>query len=275
LTAHTEDNESAQISPDGDKIVYTSSRTGNREIWVLDLSTESERQLTDHPASDWGAIWSDDERRVIFVSDRGGRNELWSIGAEGGPLQKLGDVQDVDGVRLSPDGSTLGFIGQTAEGGTALMVMPVEGGESKEVLPGALWFGWYLDSSRVIATIGDGDEMCAVNLETGIQQTLLMDPQIELEVAPDGSAVSFCSATSHFNMNLHFLYLQRPEEPGGLPKVIGSPEKITHGDGEWHVHNGSWAPDMTRIVYTRDTDTGDIFLLEGVFNPLPGGSSGD
>jgi hypothetical protein len=66
-------------------------------------------------------------------------------------------------------------------------------------------------------------------------------------------------------MNLHVLELAPPATPGGLPTRVGEPKKVTFGDGQWHVHNGGWSPDGTRVVYTRDTDTGDVFMLEGVF----------
>jgi len=80
------------------------------------------------------------------------------------------------------------------------------------------------------------------------------------------SLVSYCSTESHFNTNLHILTLNRPLTPGGLPLPTGQPRKVTHGDGEWHVHNGGWSPDGQSVIYTSDTDTGDVHILEGVFS---------
>jgi serine/threonine protein kinase len=57
--------------------------------------------------------------------------------------------------------------------------------------------------------------------------------------------------------------LDLPYSPTGLPAAVGPPRAITHGDGQWHVHNGGWSPDSKRVIYTRDTDTGDVYLLEG------------
>ena len=105
--------------------------------------------------------------------------------------------------------------------------------------------------------------MRAVDLETGEHTVLLKDPHIELVVAPDGSAVSYCSMISHFNMNLHVLKLA--EGADGLPRPAGEPVQITDGKGGWHVHNGDWSPDGRQVVYTRDTDAGNMYLLEGAF----------
>ncbi len=82
--------------------------------------------------------------------------------------------------------------------------------------------------------------------------------------ASDGSALTYASARSHFNLNLHLLRLEPGED--GLPRAVGEPIALTSGDGEWHVHNGGFTPDGLSVVYTRDTDTGNIYLVEGAFS---------
>ena len=42
----------ARVSPDGRRVVYQSGRTGNSEIWVLDVGTGEDLQLTHHPGPD-------------------------------------------------------------------------------------------------------------------------------------------------------------------------------------------------------------------------------
>jgi Tol biopolymer transport system component len=137
-------------------------------------------------------------------------------------------------------------------------------------MEGVADFAWYRDSRRVIYTPAteQATQIRAVDLETG-QDTLILDePHIELAVADDGSALTYCSARSHFNMNLHLLRLEPDED--GLPRAAGEPIALTAGDGEWHVHNGGFTPDGESVVYTRDTDTANIYLVEGV---LPSGSN--
>ena len=31
---------------------------------------------------------------------------------------------------------------------------------------------------------------------------------------------------------------------------------------EWHAHSGGWAPDSKNVVYSRDRDFGDIYVIE-------------
>jgi Tol biopolymer transport system component len=183
---------------------------------------------------------------------------------DGGALRRIGDREIASGSPAwAPDGSTIGFVSEE-EGKRALFLIDPQGVSARKVLDDVASFGWYQDSKHVVyATPGSKPQMRVRNIETGEEAVLLDTPFRELSVAPDGSAVSYCSALSHFNMNLHVLPLEPPASAGGLPRPAGPPVAITHGDGEWHVHNGGWSPDSKRVIYTRDTDAGDIYLLEG------------
>ncbi len=264
LTLHTKDNFTSSFSPDGSQVAYMSSRTGNQEIWLLDRNGGSERQLTNREAGDWSPDWSPDGRVIVFASLHGGTRGIWIASVEGGALRKLGDHVPRSDPHWSPDGSMIGFVGYE-EGTPSLFVIDPGGGNKRKVLDGVQAFDWYPDSKHIIYSRLEGarTEMWVGNIETGETAVLLATPFVELSVAPDGSAVSYCSALSHYNMNLHVLPLNPPDSPGGLPTPAGPPRAITHGDGEWHVHNGGWSPDSKQVIYTRDTDTGDIYLLEG------------
>ncbi len=63
-------------------------------------------------------------------------------------------------------------------------------------------------------------------------------------------------------MELQVLRLAPPSGPDGLPRAIGEPQQVTFGGGVWHVHNGGWAPDGSALVYSRDRDYGDIYVIE-------------
>jgi len=58
------------------------------------------------------------------------------------------------------------------------------------------------------------------------------------------------------------LRLTPPSAPGELPEPAGPPKRITNGQGLWRVHNGGWSPDAQRLVYTRETLQGDIYVIE-------------
>ena len=100
-----------------------------------------------------------------------------------------------------------------------------------------------------------------MNLDTHETRTLATIPHTELEVAPDGSAVSFASGPGHLSMNLFVLALEAPSGANGLPRAAGDPKPVTDGEGLWHAHNGGWMPDSRTLVFTRDKDFGDAYEL--------------
>jgi YD repeat-containing protein len=263
LTYHTQSNFRAQISPDGKRVAYESDRTGNTEIWVLDLATGKEHQLTHHEADDSQACWSRDGQRLAFVSDRTGGTRIWIVDAVGGAARPLNDQDGVWLPRWSPDGESLSYLALSDQG-PALWLAGQDGGEGRKILDSVRDFAWYRDMGRVIYTPDDAvTQIRAIDLGSGREELLFDGPHIEISLDPNGRALTYCAALSHFNMNLQVLWLE--EGADGLPRAAKPPEAITAGDGLWHVHNGSWSPDGLTLVYTRDTDTGDVYMLEGAF----------
>ncbi len=58
----------ATVSPRGDRIVFTSARTGDLELWTCDLDGRDLLQVTHTPGYDGGAFFSNDGRRLVFRS---------------------------------------------------------------------------------------------------------------------------------------------------------------------------------------------------------------
>lgn len=158
---------------------------------------------------------------------------------------------------------TLGYLAPT-DRGTALWVVDKDGTHARPRLFDVLHFEWYLDSRRVVySRRGDnGRELRAVDLESGEETLLLNVPHIEHRVSPDGRAVTYGDGTSHINQQLFLLRLAPANSTDGLPYPLGEPERLTDGRGLWHTHSGGWSPDGKAIVYTKDTDHFDIFVIE-------------
>ena len=58
------------MSPDGKSIAFVSSRSGQADIWVLELKSKKLRNLTNNPAGDFRPSWSPDGKWLAFSSDR-------------------------------------------------------------------------------------------------------------------------------------------------------------------------------------------------------------
>jgi dipeptidyl aminopeptidase/acylaminoacyl peptidase len=238
------------------------------------MDDRPETRITDNASWDLYPDWSPDGGRMIFVSDREeGLFKIFIANSDGGGERLLVDQPiTVDSqyapvvgglVTLwSPDGKMIAFIAEGEEN-TALWTVGANGEGAQMVHENVTGFDWYRDSRHGIYARhhGSQSEMVAIDLETGREQSLFVGPFIEMDVAPDGSAVAFCYGRGHMAMGLAVLRLEPPSEPGGLPSVVGEPEFVVSTKGTWHVHNGGWSADSKQLVYTRDMDYGDVFEL--------------
>jgi dipeptidyl aminopeptidase/acylaminoacyl peptidase len=78
-----------RVSPDGRKILYLSNRTQFNELWIFDLATTSDRQLT-HAGSDLAdPAWSPDGRWIVGTINKEGTQDLVLINPTDGTLRVL------------------------------------------------------------------------------------------------------------------------------------------------------------------------------------------
>ena len=60
----------ATVSPDGKKIVFTSTRSGDLELWTMDIDGSNLKQITFGLGYDGGAFFSPDSKKLVFRSSR-------------------------------------------------------------------------------------------------------------------------------------------------------------------------------------------------------------
>jgi Tol biopolymer transport system component len=60
----------ATVSPDGKKIVFTSTRSGDLELWTMDIDGSNQKQITFGLGYDGGAFFSPDSKKLVFRASR-------------------------------------------------------------------------------------------------------------------------------------------------------------------------------------------------------------
>ena len=74
ITAQLTDNPGydaeATVSPNGDLIVYTSTQSGDLELWTMNIDGSDKKQVTSGLGYDGGAFFSPDGKELIFRASR-------------------------------------------------------------------------------------------------------------------------------------------------------------------------------------------------------------
>ncbi len=92
-------------SPDGEWIVFSSSRDGNLDLWLVSRSTAALKRITDDAADDWDPGFTPDGRRILWSSNRSGHFEIWISEVDGtGARQLTQDGLDAENPVSTPDG---------------------------------------------------------------------------------------------------------------------------------------------------------------------------
>src|SRR5262252_3518716 len=111
-----ERGEGLAFSPDGSRVVFTVAEPAKgavrpRAIWMLDVATETLRQLTFSGRNDSSPRWAPDGGSIAFLSDRDGPSQLYRLPMRGGEAEKLTDRKDaIRAFRWSPDGRRIALL---------------------------------------------------------------------------------------------------------------------------------------------------------------------
>jgi Tol biopolymer transport system component len=118
---------SGAAAPSGgsERIVYSSLRPGNWDIFYFATRDAAPRRVTDHPGLDYDAALSPDGRWIVFTSERRGNPDLYALEIDGGaePRLLVDSPAMEDQVAFAPDGRSIVFVG-TASGNADIYVLP-------------------------------------------------------------------------------------------------------------------------------------------------------
>lgn len=171
------------VSPDGRYMIFTSTRSGDLELWRLELATGALLQLTDTPGYDGGAFFSPDSRQIVWRASRPTGDDL----AE---YQRL----------LTED--------MIEPGALNIFVANADGSEVRQVtdLPGANWApSWHPNGRQIIfatnqRSVQDGTggrtfDLYLVNTDgSGLERVSFSDTFDAFPLfSPDGTRVVFAS----------------------------------------------------------------------------------
>lgn len=92
------------------RIVFTSKRDGNQEIYVMDSDGRNQKRLTKNPKYDTHPSWSPDGQKIVFSSLRkNSKHQLYVMDCDGKNQQRLTDGWLDMYPSWSPDGQKIAY----------------------------------------------------------------------------------------------------------------------------------------------------------------------
>ena len=81
-------------APTTPKILFTSARDGNSEIYMMNPDGSEQVKLTQHPATDQQPVWSPTGEQILFISNRRdfrprGRRDLYLMDPDGSNVRRV------------------------------------------------------------------------------------------------------------------------------------------------------------------------------------------
>jgi eukaryotic-like serine/threonine-protein kinase len=129
-----------QLSPDGRRIAFTSTRSGAWEIWTSDPDGANAFQLSSLRATATGVPhWSPDGRQIVFASDAEGQFDIFIVPSAGGKPRNLTSHPAMEHVPIfSRDGKWI-YFSSTRSGQYQVWKVAVSGGEPVQVTKEGGW----------------------------------------------------------------------------------------------------------------------------------------
>jgi Tol biopolymer transport system component len=180
VTSNVYRDDTPSMSPGGKEIVYASNRDARWQLYVLNLESRQERQITSVPGQarepSWSQLPGDDRiafelREPVPGSDDFLRN-IWIVRSDGSGLEQL-TASNLDvGPSWSPDGSRIAFVRALQDS----------------------------DGNGQV-TVNDRTEIFNVDVETHQVTRVTTTPYDNFDVdwSPDGQWIIFCSIRGDAN----------------------------------------------------------------------------
>jgi TolB protein len=140
-------------SPGGGKVVFSSRRDGNWEIYVVNANGSGQQNLTRNPARDGLPAWSPDARKIAFVRHHERGDSVWVMNADGSGQRMC--ARRGNSPAWSPDGRKIAFTNAAG-----IFAMNPDGSEHRRLARGVggrtASLVWSPDGRR-LALLADGE----------------------------------------------------------------------------------------------------------------------
>lgn len=263
LTYHGAMDIHPRLNRGATKIAFASNRTGDYQIYTMNLDGSGVTQLTFTRAHNVNPAWSPDGTKIAFESYRDGQAEIYVMDANGANQQRLTWSEGPDThPTWSPDGDRIAFSSRRT-GSYRIWTMRADGSDLRQVTtqPYSLYPAWSPDGQWIAYS-------CDSNNDGWLEAW---------KIKPDGTAPTLMYNAQYYGPFTRDVMV-RSWTPDG-ERVVVTVVDLIYYEGEWYwtrtwllaalESNNAWAISNTDVGWNPDVQTKDTEPPIVTLSPLP------
>ena len=160
-------------TPNGQKVVFSSNRAGNDDIYIMNADGTGVTRLTSDPASDRSPTVSPDGTRIAFASNRNANWDIYVMNINGSNVQRITTNGNDDLLPTwAPNSSDIAYYSARSGQGDIYRTVATPGGKETRLTSGT--GGNSLDTEP--AWSPDGNTIAFTSYRDGQAEIYTMDP---------------------------------------------------------------------------------------------------
>ncbi len=253
-------------SQGGTRIAFDSRRTGNLDIYIMNVDGSGLQQITGTSGAERGPSWSPDGRQIAFygAASENGNFDIYTINTDGTGLFNVTNSPEVDDryPSWSPDGARIAFH-SNADGDYDIYAINTDGTGLQAIThddADDLGPDWSPDGTRIAFHTNQWSELYAIaviDLRTEVVTRLTTDTQTDTfpTWSPDGTRLAYNAIDPRTGIVI--VALLAVDGTGSQPVTSAQDGNSAFAD---------WSPDGSQLVFQRGGDTQSTLYILSLAN---------